>query len=204
MENNNDSQNPFGNQQSSSGYESTPTQHQQSYSDGGFDNRIQQSIPGDPAALVIGIISIVFFFISCCLYGIGAPLSLIGGIIGLVIANKGVRAYKSDPRSYSQSSYKSVNAGKIINIITIAISGITTLIIILFVAIIGLSLSELADGDFSNFGQEYEYEKEETIEDDWYYYEEDIDTLDQKVDSLNTEGIIEIEELIEEENEQDQ
>ncbi|MDR0712910.1 MAG: hypothetical protein LBF89_01405 [Bacteroidales bacterium] len=85
-------------------------------------------LPNATAALVLGILSIVFFL---C-YGI---IGVILGIIGLVLGNKAVEQYKSSPGVYSEVSYKNANAGKICSIIGLSLSSVYIVILILVVSI---------------------------------------------------------------------
>ena len=75
-----------------------------------------QTLPGLPNAttsLVLGIISIV-------ICGVGVIL----GIIGLVLANKDLALYRSNPGAYSESSYNNTKTGRICSIIGIIVSSL--------------------------------------------------------------------------------
>lgn len=93
--------------------------------------------PNAIAALVLGIASC-----ACGCFCAG----LIVGIIGLVMANKGMKDYEANPDLYN--GYAMLKAGKITSIVGI-ILGILSIIfwIIYFVGIIALSTNpELLDG----------------------------------------------------------
>jgi hypothetical protein len=94
------------------------------------------SLPNSTLILVFGIISIV----TCCCYGI---LGLIFGIIALVLANSAGKLYYAEPGSYTESSYKNVNAGKICAIIGIALSAFYLLF--LFWAIFTIGIETLSN-----------------------------------------------------------
>ncbi len=76
----------------------------------------QQNLPNATASLVLGIISIV----STICYGLG----IICGIIGLVLANRDRKLYRSSPELYSASSLGTVNAGRVCSIIGIVLSAL--------------------------------------------------------------------------------
>ena len=82
----------------------------------------KQNLPNSTAVLVMGILSIVL----TCLYGLGLVL----GIIGLVLGNKGKKTYKANPEMYS--GYGNLNAGWIMSIIGVALSGLYLLFILIF------------------------------------------------------------------------
>lgn len=168
-------------------------------------------LPGDPSALTLGIVSLVLFFMGCICYGIPSIITLILGIIGLVIANRSLAAYKSDPSKYSQSTIKSVNAGKIINIISVALSGITCLIFLIVALFFGGIFLSIMNGEFEGFEdfknqqeQESIYEDDNSYSDDEWQYNDDpeVDAIESESDSiLELQQIeeIEVEEIIEKE-----
>jgi hypothetical protein len=84
----------------------------------------QIALPNATAALVLGIISIVF---SCCCIGI---IGVIFGIIGLLLSIQATKLYTGNPHNYTASSYKNANAGKICSIIGLVIG------LIMFIALI--------------------------------------------------------------------
>lgn len=84
------------------------------------------SLPNSTAVLVLGICSIVF---GC--FFVGLPL----GIIGIVMASKGMKMYKENPSLYG--GYGSLNAGYIMSIIGTALSGLYVIYWVFWVAIFG-------------------------------------------------------------------
>lgn len=91
-------------------------------------------LPNATAALVLGILSIVF---GCLFVG------LILGIIGLVLSKKGKEVYRENPTGYS--GYGALNAGRILSIIGIVLGGLYTLYYIVIVSIIGTAAFSLWD-----------------------------------------------------------
>jgi hypothetical protein len=86
--------------------------------------------PNSVGVLVLGILSIVF----CWCYGI---ISIILGIIALVLANQGERAYKENPQMYSLASYKNLKAGKICGIIGLCLAGCYIIFLVIYFLIVG-------------------------------------------------------------------
>ncbi len=89
-------------------------------------------LPNTTAVLVLGICSIVF---SCFYAG------LIVGIIGLVLGNKSKKLYAQSPDEWE--GYGTLNAGYIMSIIGTAISGVYTLISIVYLIIVGSTLATI-------------------------------------------------------------
>ena len=86
----------------------------------------QQNAPYAVAALVLGICSLVF---GCFFVG------LVLGIIGLVLANKGIRAYMANPELYT--GYGMLKAGRITSILGIVFGAIYIVYYIVAVLILG-------------------------------------------------------------------
>jgi hypothetical protein len=164
-----------------------------------------EKLPGDPSALTLGIVSLVLLFIGCLCYGVPAIITLILSIIGLVIANKNLKTYRADPTKYSQSSLKSINIGKILSIIGVALSSLVCLILLIIALFFGSILAAAMDGEFDAFkgfeNQQNEsiYDDEEsTSEEEWKYYdEEELDSLETETDSVLQLEEISIEDVIE-------
>ncbi len=87
-------------------------------------------LPNATAALVLGILSIVF----CWCWGV---VGIILGIVGLVMANKAVALYESAPGTYSEPSYKNVKAGKICSIIGICLGALYLIICVIYLFAVG-------------------------------------------------------------------
>ncbi len=77
-------------------------------------------LPNATATLVLGILSIVVCFIC--------------GIIALVISNKDVSLYKSNPELYSAASYNNIKAGRICAVIGIALQVVGLIFYIIVIA----------------------------------------------------------------------
>lgn len=91
------------------------------------------------AILVLGIFSIVTSW--CC--GFIAIVGLVLGIVALVLSSKAISIYQENPEKYTESSFKNVNAGKICAIIGVVISGILILIGMIYLFVVGATLSTL-------------------------------------------------------------
>ncbi|MEZ5012964.1 MAG: CCC motif membrane protein [Chitinophagales bacterium] len=89
-----------------------------------------QQVPNATAVLVLGIISIVI----CWLYGL---FGLACGIIALVLAGKGRKAYMENPGMYSAASYANLKAGRVCAIIGTILSGLYVLLVIIAFATVG-------------------------------------------------------------------
>lgn len=96
----------------------------------------QTPVPNATAVLVLGIISIAL----CWCYGI---VSLACGIIALVLAGKGMTAYKENPSAYSTASFNNLKAGKICAIIGMCLGILYLIIIGIYIAVLGAAFSAL-------------------------------------------------------------
>lgn len=92
------------------------------------DQPMNLAVPNSTAVLVLGILSIV----TCWCNGI---IGLILGIIALVLASNGTKAYEANPSYYSENSFKNLNAGKICAIIGTSLSGLFLLFVIYMIVI---------------------------------------------------------------------
>jgi len=157
----------------------------------------QSKLSADPLSIILGIIALVILIGGCCCYGIPAIVSLVLSIIGLMSANKSLTEYEANPEVYSNQSRSNVVTAKVINIITVILSSIVTLIMIGFLILYGsiLSFGLFDNYDFNNSNwndeeqtdYEYDYEEEQIIEED---------SLEQDGDSLYYEEAIYIEQKI--------
>jgi ABC-type phosphate transport system permease subunit len=86
----------------------------------------KQLLPNSTVVLVLGICSIVF---GCFFVG------LVLGIIGVSLSSKGRKMYKDNPEMYE--GYGILNAGWIMSVIGIVLSGLYTFYWIIAVAILG-------------------------------------------------------------------
>lgn len=80
-------------------------------------NFMQSKLPNATASMVLGILSIL-----CCCSGF---IGIILGIIGLVLANKDIKTYQSNPQMYT--GIQNVNTARILNIIGLVI-GVLSLV----------------------------------------------------------------------------
>ena len=88
-----------------------PQNFQNSYN-GGNENFMTTKLPNTTISLVLGIVSIV----CCCTVLVG----LVCSIIGLVLANKDIKLYQSNPKLYT--GIQNANTARILNIIGIVLS----------------------------------------------------------------------------------
>lgn len=93
-------------------------------------NQGNENTPNSIGVLVLGILSIVF----CWCYGV---VSIILGIIALVLANQGEKAYQENPQRYTLSSYKNMKAGKICAIIGLCLAGLYIIFLIVYFLVVG-------------------------------------------------------------------
>lgn len=142
----------------------------------------QRKLPADPTSLILGILSLCLgIVLSCC------GLSIVGlvlSIVGLVTANKSLQEYNLNPNNYSLNSRNTVNTAKIVNIISIVINGLITLILVGTYIIQGALLYSkyniFKDLEKDSVNQpQYDFEDEEngTEEDTIYNYQ---DSLNQE------------------------
>ena len=153
------------------------------------DNKLS----ADPSALVLGIIAITISIAGCCC-GVFAIVPVILSIIGLVIANRSLQEYSSNPKAYNPNSRSNVSTAKVLNIIALVISSLVTLFYIAYFMIYGVFISEIFKEAYEarNNNDDYNYEWENDsiyYEDDYYEMEED--TIN--IDSINIEELIETE-----------
>ncbi len=89
-------------------------------------DRIDNKLPGDPAALILAIVSLLVLFLGCCC-GLFAILSLTLSIIGLVMAGKALSQFGLQTDHYAVASYKNMNTAKILSIVGIVLSALLLL-----------------------------------------------------------------------------
>lgn len=94
-------------------------------------NSSPQPLPNAVAVLILGVISII----SACCYGI---VGLICGIIAVVLGNKDMRLYRSNPQAYTLSSYNNMQAGRICGIIGLILSVLIMIFFIYVISVVGL------------------------------------------------------------------
>lgn len=96
--------------------------------------QIQDNAPNAVAALVLGILSLL----SGCFF-----IGLVLGIIGLVLANNGYKAYCLNPAAYKNAEM--LKTGKILSIIGIVLGSISIVVGIISAVLLGGSLFFLED-----------------------------------------------------------
>lgn len=99
----------------------------------------QKKLPNSVAVLVLGIISIP----TCFCYGI---VGLACGIIAIVLANKDLSLYESNPQDYELASFNNLKAGRICAIIGTSLSALYLLYVIIVLAFLGTALTLLPFG----------------------------------------------------------
>jgi hypothetical protein len=151
-----------------------------------------EKLPGDPLAITLGIVSLVFFFIFCWCYGVISIITLVISIVGLVVANKNIAQYHADPGRYSYSTFKSVQNARVINIIGTIVSGLVTFILLILLLFFGSIFYALIDGNWDDlrnldnqelYEDDYYEEPMESTTDEWQYYENETDSVQQETDS---------------------
>ena len=100
----------------------------------------QENLPNATAIIVLGILSIPS---GCCLYGV--PGLILAGI-ALFLASKSNNIYLQAPESYTESSLKNINLGKIFAWIGIALSIIT----------LAIGIYMVSTGQYQEMMQEWE------------------------------------------------
>jgi M penetrans paralogue family 26 len=84
-----------------------------------------ESLPNASAVLTLGILSLVLF--CCC----GGFVGLVLSIIAVVLGNKSMRLYESNPNNYASSSFNNVKAGRICAIVGLILNGVMILFTII-------------------------------------------------------------------------
>ena len=144
---------------------------------------IQNKLPADPSALILGIIGLVIGIAGCCCYGFTAIIPLGLSIAGLVMANKSLKLYRLNPEEFSESSRSNVSIARVLNIISIILNGIFLLIVIGALAFLGVAGMTGAFDDIKNdaYGSDNNWEYEDDFNEDVFMQEE--------VDSISTDSI---------------
>ena len=141
----------------------------------------QNKLSADPSALILGIIGLMISFAGCCC-GIFAVVSIVLGIIGLVMANKSINEYKTNPESFSRISYNNVFTSKILNIISIVVGAVITLAYIVYFLAYGVLISEAIDAAYE--AKQYEDDYNYGLENDTIYNDNDYYVVEE--DTINT------------------
>ena len=100
----------------------------------------QQPLPGASTVLTMGILSIVGALVCC------GPFAIIFSIIGLSKAKSALRLYQESPEVYT--GYESVNTGRILSYIGLALSLVMLVVIILYFGAIIAIITTSSYNDF--------------------------------------------------------
>lgn len=145
---------------------------------------MQNKLPADPSALILGIIGLVLGVAGCCCYGFTALIPLVLSIVGLVSANKSMQLYNANPSEFSESSRSNVSLGRILCIISIIMNSLFLLIVIGAITIIGIAGFQGAFDSFKNKA----YESENVWE-----YQQEATTIEypdlEEIDSVSTDSV---------------
>ncbi|MES2447832.1 MAG: CCC motif membrane protein [Bacteroidota bacterium] len=94
-------------------------------------NGMQQPLPNATIVLILGILSILT---CCCFYGI---IGLVLSIVALVLSKKDRALYAFSMGSYTEGSFKNLNAGRVCAIIGLILNIIILLASVIFIAVFG-------------------------------------------------------------------
>jgi hypothetical protein len=94
----------------------------------------QIPLPNASTVLTLGIVSVVL----CWCHGI---VGLVLAIVALIMANKDMALYNSNPGSYTLHSYSNVKTGRNIAIIGLVLAGIFLFFLIIALTILGLNFA---------------------------------------------------------------
>ncbi len=103
---------------------------------------IQQSLPNATTVLVLGILSIV----TCWCWGL---VGIIMSVIALVLYNRDMASYNSNPSMYTSSSLSNLKAGRVTAIIGLILSIVSIIFYVIYIVIIGAAMT-LAPWDLYN------------------------------------------------------
>ncbi|WP_205943171.1 CCC motif membrane protein [Pedobacter cryotolerans] len=101
-------------------------------------NGMQQPLPNATIVLILGILSIL----TCCCYGV---IGLILAIVALVLSKKDRALYALNMGSYTEGSFKNLNAGRVCAIIGLILNIIY--LVLCIIAIMMFGLTALSDQD---------------------------------------------------------
>lgn len=144
---------------------------------------MQNKLPADPSALILGIVGLVIGIAGCCCYGFTAIIPLGLSIAGLVMANKSMKLYRLNPEEFSESSRSNVSIARVLNIISIILNGLFLLIVIGALAFLGVAGMTGAFDDLTNdaYSTDNNWEYEDDFNDDVF--------MEEEVDSISTDSI---------------
>jgi hypothetical protein len=106
----------------------------------------QSSLSDAKTAQILGVLSIVITFCTCCYGGVAG---IVLGFLGLTKAKKAIAEYDANPGMYLQKSYNQAKTAKTLSIIGIVI-GALGILYILFALIFGFAsaLTDIASKGF--------------------------------------------------------
>jgi len=148
----------------------------------------KNKLSADSSAMTLGIIALVIVVLGCCC-GFFSIIAVALSIIGLVSANKSLRAYNENPDVYAIQSYKNVSTAKILNLIALILSSIITLVYLAYFVIYGALMSSAFMDAYKQNNSDFEWEN------DSLYYEEEIYKTERDsivLDSISIEEILKI------------
>lgn len=94
----------------------------------------QSPLPNASTVLTLGIVSVVL----CWCHGI---VGLVLAIVALVMANKDLALYNSNPQAYTLHSYSNIKTGRNIAIIGLVLAGVFLFFLIIALTILGLNFA---------------------------------------------------------------
>lgn len=187
------------NSHSNQGYDSTNRQQVNQNQNQGGQNWSSQpylsKLPADNGAMVLAIISTVLFAICCC-FG-GQYVALVLSVIGFFIAQSSIKKYQENPGIYDPNSLRRVNNAKIYNLVVAIVCLIVT--VLSFLTIFANIFDKYNYLDMLDQNEEWQdedvYYQDAEQEDNWYEYEEEVDSLKKANDTIFIEEVPEIEEI---------
>lgn len=143
---------------------------------------MKNKLSADPTALIFGLISLVIVLLGCCC-GLASLVALGFSIAGLVMANKSLKEYDSEPEVYDHKSKNNVSTGKVLCIIGIAASAIVTIIWLVYFILVGKIVSDEFLEKYNN--TRYEMTKD-TITNNYEGEIQEVETLTIDTISIDT------------------
>ena len=94
----------------------------------------QANLPNSSAVLTLGILSIVL----CWCHGV---IGIIMAVVALVLANRDLAAYHSNPAHYTDNSYRNVRTGRTVAIVGLILAALFLFILIISFLFLGLNFA---------------------------------------------------------------
>lgn len=132
---------------------------------------MRNKLSADPAALIMGILSITLLVFGCCC-GFITPVTLTLGIIGLVMAQKSLREFEANPENYDFKSRNNVFIGKVLSIIGIVLSALLLIAMVIYFIFVGKMITD--ENFMKEWRQQMEQQRRErdSVDTDFYKYED--------------------------------